>query len=609
MVEEKNNFLSALSVKDISAIFFKIDEQILELHNCSSDDFLGLNSDFKKYYKQSKSISENANEIFKTLAEGGSGNLFKELQLLYKELKNSQDNFVNQLDSSLIKIKSILSSLDQLFLPIKNLNQDLMTLKFLITNIRLSNSNPVEKSTKNNDKTFTELIQIINEFKKCSLENEANISKLHSEVTKNIIIVESILKRAQNDLDSILNNIHYGIILFAEKFEETNRQIPELTQKTERSSQSIADIITNLQYHDIIRQKIEHIQLTHKSILGELERFGETIDRSDVDNQAKLFLKIRDIAGLQAAILVKANKEYQVAIEKITEEFIVIGNDMTGVSMLCQKISKTSDSSDEIHLNNMLQKLQDSAIILNNFIDAGKEYSVIVKKISVLVKDTLNGIDTNCAINKKLINTSTPILKGFSENKNETLISKDIDDQFVNVNQDIQKLEGDIVASFKNVIMSEEALSLEINLFNKEIANQRNFEQTAESLNSIMNKFKEKSDRIQFLLEENLNQSKSITSGVKESIKKIRYYDLFETNIVDIILELNSIYKKIKGDIRDDSEKEENLKKVKELYTMESEHQIHDKVVVTDEEVNLFSNSDIVNKEDKKSNEDDVELF
>ena len=608
-MEERNSSKNTLSVKDISSIFFRIDEQIIELHNCSSEDFLGLNADFKKYYKQSKTISENASEIFRVLTEGISGDLLKELKNLYEDLKNAQVQFIAQLDSSLTRIKEILYFLDQLFLPVKNLNQDLMTLKFLLTNLKLSQSNPNSKKASALENELRNLSNIIDNLKTCCLGNDKNILVIRDEIQKSTLAVESILKRTQTDLDSILNNIHYGIIFFAEKYEETNRQIPELKQKTERSSQSIADIITNLQFHDIIRQKIEHIQVTHKEILGELERFGETIDRDDKENQNKLFLKVRDISGLQAAILVKANKEYQLAIEKITDEFQAIGNDMTSIYILCQRISKNSETSEELHLSEMLQKLKDSAIILNSFIDAGQEYSVIVEKVGVSINKTMKGIDNLGVYKTQLKQAATLVIDYFNQNKSEETGSNELLNQFISVNDDIQKFEEVISSNFKSVIKYEKELLDEASHFNKKIGNHKNFSQASESMNLLMNQLKERSDRIQYLLNENLEETNKISSGVKESITKIRYYDLFETTIVDIILELNRIYKKINVEIHDDSEKEENLKKVKSLYTMESEHQIHEKVVETNNEIDLFTNSDLNKKTEEEERTDEVELF
>ncbi len=44
---------------EIAIVFEQIDEQIMSLHKCSSDDFLMLNTNLKAIYKKAKSITQN----------------------------------------------------------------------------------------------------------------------------------------------------------------------------------------------------------------------------------------------------------------------------------------------------------------------------------------------------------------------------------------------------------------------------------------------------------------------------------------------------------------------------------------------------------------------
>ena len=63
---------------------------------------------------------------------------------------------------------------------------------------------------------------------------------------------------------------------------------------------------------------MEHIQETHSDLLDELMEFKDAENNEvNVHNQAKCFIRVRDIAGLQAAQLIQSNKEYQNAIEII----------------------------------------------------------------------------------------------------------------------------------------------------------------------------------------------------------------------------------------------------------------------------------------------------
>ena len=134
---------------------------------------------------------------------------------------------------------------------------------------------------------------------------------------------------------------------------EVSRRLPSLKTLTDQISESIANIITNLQYHDIIRQKIEHVQSSHRGLLQNLTDFDPSNEAQHIDYLSR----IRDLANIQAALLVRANKEYQRAIELITEKFRSISEDMANISMLCTELTQAQFNQDEIHFSDLCQKL------------------------------------------------------------------------------------------------------------------------------------------------------------------------------------------------------------------------------------------------------------
>lgn len=600
----ENSPMFTFSVKEVISIFSGIDEQILQLHKCSSDDFLGLNADFKQYYRQSKVISENANEVFLSLTESESGNLLRKLEELYKELKVSQNVFSRNIESSITLLKELLVLLDKLFLPIKNLNQDLMTLKFLLANLKISSSSG-SVVVQNLEVTIKDFNDVINSFKICSFQNESNLQGLKNQVKQTLQSFEGIRGRNIHDLDMILNQLHYGIIFFAEKHEEASRMIPELKQKTENSSKSIADIITNLQYQDIIRQKMEHIQATHKKVLSDLEEYS--MDQTETLNQQheKLVARIRDIANLQSAQLVHANKEYQQAIEIITEKFLVIGNEMTNISTMCLHFTASPDSTEEINLQSLLGKIENSSNVLSSFLEAGKSFTNHLDVLTSGIDSTGKGI---VGFTKSLEN-----LKGVTEKTLANFSSLNLKDvQLIETLHQIESLYEDVV-NFEKTIQSiftaieSKGANLSENIQNhlKSVKDKGTFAVSAESLNTVSAILAQKNERMQLLLNQNLDISKSISKDVRASIEKVRYYDFFEKIIVDIISELNQIYHKLKAEGKQVDEKSENLDSIKSLYTMASEHIIHDKIAANQGDVDLFE------EEIPKVDEDDdnLELF
>lgn len=592
-----------ISIREISSIFIKIDEQIIDLHKCSSDDFLGLSTDFKKYYNYSKGISDKAKEIFKLLSEESNRNLFIELQTLYKDLNKIQSQSRQTLSTTNTNLSLIKSLLEQLFIPIKNLKQNLSTLKFLIANINLSDLDLTDQDKADWDSIISGNTNLLNEYSESCLLSEKLIFALEAGISKVLSGLETFCHSNSNDFESLLNNIHYTIIFFAEKHEEVKLQIPELTSKTENNSQNISDIITNLQYQDIIRQKIEHIQKGHIKILPELQELYEK-NCSDSLKESQLFQKVKDIAGLQAAILVSANKEYQLAIEKITSKFLEIGEDMVGISSICTRLNSSQENSADLYLVTMLDRLNNSEQILSNFIERSNSYHNQIKTISVPLTKTTQGLAKLIESSRRYSESTNRIISYIAERSSKDASIKSNLTHLVDVYKDIHQFETVINGILKDILRHENEYSSRIKLLDESVVNNETVKKAISSINSVLKQVEDKGDSIKQLLDIIIKESGNTVSEIKESIKHIRYYDLFEKSITSIISDLKHIHSKLSGADYDESKRSENLNSMKNLYTMDAEHRIHDRIVSEAQDEYLTGD-----ETEKTKNSDEVELF
>lgn len=603
MKKRRELLFNDISIKEISSIFTNIDEQIIDLHKCSSDDFLGLSTDFKKFYNHSKGISDNANEIFRLLSEESNRNLFVDLQILYKDLTKIQSQSHQNLRSTNISIRHIKSSLEQLFIPIKNLKQNLSTLKFLIASLNLSDFRHTPHDNANWDEGIKGNSAFLDEYSENCLHSEKLIFALESDISKILSGLEFFCQSNTNAFENLLNNVHYATIFFAEKHQEVKLQIPELTLKTENNAKNISDIITNLQYQDIIRQKIEHIQKAHNKILPELQELYKK-DCTDSEKESQLFQKVKDIAGLQAAILVSANKEYQLAIEKITKKFLEIGDDMVGITSICARLNNTQESVEDSHLVGILERLNNSEQILSDFIERNNQYHEQIKFISLPLASTTISLTQLIETSNKYSSSTRNIISAILDvSKHDTTIASNLE-RIIEVNKDIHLFESAIQSILSDISKQETEFVTCIKQLDETVVNNEIVKKAVNSINSILVQVEDKGNSINKLLDVIISRSSSTVSEIKESIKRIRYYDLFEKSITSIIADLNHIHIKLSGVEYDESQRNENLSSMKKLYTMDEEHQIHNRIVSN----NALDSSVDVNPDESK-NSDEVELF
>jgi hypothetical protein len=600
-----NTLLNAYSIQEITSLFALIDEKILALHNCSSEDFLSLNASFKRYYKDSKIISENASEILRIITNSEKKDeIFNGLTQFHKQLSEHLNHFETLSKKLTSSYDKIVREIEYMFVPSNNLKQDLMTLKLLVANLKIDitiSAEPVGKMhRKAND--FNEMIIQTKSFFK---EFYDNLNQLKIQLKQNSQFVSELEEKNSENIGEILIELLNSSNLFTQKYQDAQQMLPKLQESTEVTATNIGKIITNLQYHDIIRQKIEHIQQTHKEILNELNSVSNNItDEISQQIQVRCFVQIRDVAGLQAAQLIHANKEYQKAIEIISDKFLEVGNEMTSISDMCHRFIANGNNSSQSHFKDIIDKVERTAY----FIDVYGKSLKLLKDRYLKSKDNLNEIlssyfelsDFTYTIEKNIlrsidnhqisegeyntINQIKNILKSMKSNlaQHEVL--------FENIKKQFAEADTAVVAYYKEENVSE---------------NLNQFSLLSEKIISFL---RDSNEKVYKTIEENQILSRQVSNDIKSSLEQIKYYDFFDKTIEEIIGQLNEINFKLQTvESHDEEHKKLNLEHIKSKYTMQSEHVIHENI---SSEKNL-SQSDIYSIDSTGIDEEDdnLELF
>lgn len=586
--------------KELRSLFSEIDTKITELYKCSASDFKQLNVYLKDYYKKTNIIFKNAFSIIETIGGGKSMELLKEFNEAQTSIRNLKFLLEEDNNENIQILEKILAKVILLTVTMKNFKQDLITYKFLATNFRLlSNYQDIEGKN-------TEAMMIWEKFTRYvkslipSLENNLEILKdqLYITISKSRLN----LKKSRSNIGNLMKDMEYCINILNQKNSESAESLPFLSQKTENSSKSIANIITNLQYHDIIRQKIEHIQKAHTQIITNLDEEKATGESGEKETIGKNYHQLGSIAELQAAQLILVNKEYQIAIEDIINSFQQIGFDLTTVSNISHDFSFDNKSSELTLINEVKNKLDSGIDLLdlNNIEDLQSDHQNLSAQIGLLAKD-LNGISESLTEISSL-----ELLDEARENK----FSND-DEQIPKVISQLSSQSIEAAGKLNNVIGA--VTEIELLASGLKVASQKPdwanpLEKEQISLMVHVSHILDQLDidhlSLNELLAQNKNLSEEILSEIKGTIQNVDYYDFFEKVIEEIIVKLNTINLKLKPEgLGSSGDKKIDLEDIKKLYTMKSERMVHQQVESTadlSDDVDLFS----TNQE-----EDSVELF
>lgn len=590
-----NEFLQKLPKSEIIDILNSIDNKISSLHNTSSKDFLLFNNLLKENYSKIKEITEANNRI---------GTFFrKDLVSFIDSSKNSnslQSKYLNNNNQNITfiinKLSLLYSSFDLIVVPFNNYKQNLITLKYILANINLhltydmlnkdeqkSNveriNNAILNVAKNNDQASQKSKVLVRKL--LSLKKNACIliSKNNTEVSENI-------KKLEVELNKLDKEEYWP-----------DKIIHRMKKHTQNCFANMDEIVTNIQYHDIIRQKMEHIQTSQKELVSDLS--GLNNNSNEIEDQLKVVVSIPEITEIQVAQLLYTNKDYQISIEKITNRLIEVGRELKDLNSYYINLSARSEDFHNLFLKDLQTTQRSFSEYDSNLKNNWDQTSVGINEI-VEQYTNLKSIFNKTFSEEKTISTEIRAFEKLIKANNKNL-SSELITRLIGLISNLKLNSNSLKNSLNNITTQINSL----NSLSNSISNEKGQIEIPDTL------IKDMSNEVKNITDTSISYSKTsltIANDITEALNGIEYYKYFENTVEEIVTKLNVInkkinYRKLKQDINEDSNV---FKRIEKLYTMKSERDIHNKLIKS----NLSANEILFTDEDSENIADgDIELF
>jgi len=556
--------------KQVSSIFSDIDNKILLLHNCSSDDFASFNSRLKQYHDLVMKINSNSVNILETIDSDKTSDYYTKLNFFHYKIKKYVEHFEVKTEEQIRQLEISSSIINSMLLPLKNYKQNLITLKYLIANLKLNMlyinfSSNLEQE---------EDIKKVDDAIKCVLDLLPIFEKGLEELKENIFLTLLSLKqfRDRSSLNSfmILHQTDYSLNLLNAKHSTIVNQVVALRQKTAVCSENVSNIVVNLQFHDIIRQKIEHVQTTNKKVFDDL-----ILKEDGNENIGIKASKIKDVAELQIAQLLHTNQKYQLAIETIVKQFSDITDNLTSVVPIYENIEDQFNFS----FNDTEEELLSGVKIVNSLTNAIDDFSVKTTNIKESLS-SLKQLESKLHQNNNILNDiANNFISNYKNGKLENEFSK-LSTYLKNA-QSFHKHQYALQDAFAKICNVGEDFYVVENDDNKNSNFKDELININDKVTELVGNIKCNNKLITSNLGDTYTLSTDVVKDIKYSIEQVKYYDYFERIMENEILSnLNILYNEISKQINliSDYDKSEFLSRFESLYTMQSERTIHKSV-------------------------------
>jgi hypothetical protein len=564
-------------------VFGNINQKIKSLIDCSSKDFDTLNQSFKEYHTTIKDLSDKATLLFNKASQASEDKINKQLDIAEMISGNFKSAYTDLLDIERYMI-NLMNDTAYSNLYFNNLKQNISTLKLLSTNLQLE---PYYR------KLYINLITTVKSLSECCQKFGLEFQLSETQIKIGFEIIDQI------------KNLHFSGIL--QHIERLQKNLTELIAKkavssgyneileeiVSKKSKSSSEIITNLQFQDIVRQKIEHVQLAQAELLRQLNDYSHNkvaSQKTKPEINLAIVLQIRNIGSLQAAQLIHANIEYQKAVKKITEKFGEMDFILEETLRLLNLFNSLGESIEEYFYKPFEKELhaynQATNLFRISHIELHKVFNELNAKAENFYSAENNFNKSLASINsifdelKKLkeihepeghsIGTISQIIVNFDEFKNNSINLCKIQDR------DKSEVLSKMIPAFKQYLSNIDGVLKESDTF---INNIKGI--VPDELYSLMNERNYFTDKDYYITKFNINQ--------------VEYYSIFEKEVDAIITNLNHLISQI--DFTDIESKidTKSLEELEKLYTMKSERDVHLKFMGQ--------------KVERKETENEIELF
>ncbi|MBN1951948.1 MAG: hypothetical protein JW801_12170 [Bacteroidales bacterium] len=570
-----------LILEEAVKVFADINSRIDLLIECSANDFVILNKGFMDYNSTINGLTLHTGELFDELLALPDNKLKSHRENIRKLIREMSEiyNLANTVYQS---INQLVKDMGYAFLHVSNQKQHISTLKLLVTNIQLE---PSSRSL------YSELMEQINNLQAFNQKLTREFSGDEKRVQSCAESIESI---RQNQLPAVKQYLELydkmldGLSEMKAQCLEYNKQLKSLNSKKSASS---SEIITNLQFQDIIRQKIEHVQEAQEFLMDRLnqqvaKKPGDAAESST--SVLKVILQIRDIGTLQAAQMVHANEEYQKAVENITNKFEELDHILIEITHLLNNFSPSVNPDSNYSFEELLKTKSYLELEFDTLMDQCGRFermnADMIRKDEILVgsTDRLNAYIKDCE-------------KVFSKIKPEKVITSQKSDQ-VNISLEVSR-------NFETFLHNTEEMHKLLQLNHKKIE---------DHIENQLNRFVLRKNKFSKELKDSIKEIENILpmhkakaqagdlQGLKKDLRtkkfstnEIQYYSVFDKEIEEIITNLNHLIGLIDFSKLEKELDLENLEEIKSLYTMESERKIHSTVTGEEKEENGTDTSEL----------------
>ena len=367
-----------------------------ELAASTEGEFIRLGEKLQEFYFRTKGLSELSSQVAKCL----SGEELKQdmdgLQSLFAQVQE-QDDLSGK---GVSVLSSLLNRFENISAQLGRFDQTIRNLQVLCNFIKIESA-----SLGSRDTGFSMLGDEVRKLAGNVTVKSAELMN-HSEhlayvIRQGLQRMTDFEKKQRGHSRLILDQAVQNLSAMTQRHQSSSETLGDIAISWKRISQSIGEVVASMQFHDITRQRLEHVCDALRDVGGKLgpadsAKAGENpfkpwrIFRKHTENRSDAISRLAEAivpCQVQSVQLKDADADMLSAVGRIIENLKKIASEITVMSAEMQMLASAGSQKEESFLSDLEKKLSTLADAIASYGEINREWSASMELITVSARD------------------------------------------------------------------------------------------------------------------------------------------------------------------------------------------------------------------------------
>ncbi|HBZ36061.1 MAG TPA: hypothetical protein DEO33_06585, partial [Rikenellaceae bacterium] len=304
----------------------KIREELRGIAASTVKEFLSIGNDLNNFYSCTRDISDMSSSLISSISETQTSMENSDLGNLLNRMNSCMKESETGFKSAIIMLALINNSIESIYKPIEQFRKIVKKLRIFSVSTKIENAHL-------NDKEIS-FIAISHDVDNLATLVQSSFTGILSsaELLKGSVKLAHervlYLETEQNaNLKVILDKIRAAMLLLSQKNSSTSDKAHKISAGIQLISTNMGEVVASMQFHDITRQQIEHVEEALNTISDKLT--GENTD------EMRLVKETGVVCDIQIAQLTNAREKFYFAVNSIIDNIAGISDNTVN---LCEDV-------------------------------------------------------------------------------------------------------------------------------------------------------------------------------------------------------------------------------------------------------------------------------